>query len=195
MARRVAKVRGLRRADAAKAYLLLEAGPVVLVTTAHEGRANVMTVAFHMVIQHAPPLLGCVIGPWDHSYRALEATGECVIAIPTVDLARKVVDIGNCSGDGVDKFERFSLTPVRGGEVAAPLIRECVANIECRVADCSLVGRYSLWVLEAVAIWVDDERQERRTLHHNGDGTFTVDGRRLDLRERMVLWKQFQVEI
>jgi len=185
----------MREADPSKAYLLLEAGPIVLVTTENKGRANVMTMGFHMMIQHAPPLIGCIIGPWDHSYKALSETKECVIAVPTVDLAKTVVDIGNCSGDGEDKFERFHLTKAKAKKVSAPLITECLANIECRVADDSLADKYNLWILEAVAISVDDERKERRTLHHNGDGTFTVDGRKIDLRERMVLWKDFQVEL
>jgi flavin reductase (DIM6/NTAB) family NADH-FMN oxidoreductase RutF len=186
---------GLQRVDASKAYLLMEAGPVVLVTTAHEGRQNVMTMGFHMIVQHAPPLIGGIIGPWDHSYAALRETGECVIAVPTVDLAETVVDIGNCSGSDTDKFARFKLTPQPAEQVAAPLIAECLANIECRVADTALVGKYNLFLFEAVAIWLDRDRKERRTLHHNGDGTFTVDGKTLDLRERMTLWKSFQVAL
>lgn len=182
----------MKQLPASKAYRLLEAGPIVLVTTAQDGRPNVMTMGFHMVVQHDPPLIGCVIGPWDHSHAALRATGECVIAIPTVDLARKVVDIGNCSGAEVDKFAKFRLTPKPAKEVGAPLIAECLANIECRVADTTLADRYNLFVLQAVRIWTDPDRKERRTLHHNGDGTFTVDGRTIDLKERMVLWKQFQ---
>jgi len=115
-----------------------------------------------------------------------------VIAIPTVDLARKVVDIGNCSGETIDKFAKFKLTPLPASEVEAPLIAECVANIECRVADRALVNKYSLFILEAVRIWTDPTRKERRTLHHNGDGTFTVDGRTINLQDRMAMWKQFQ---
>ncbi len=182
----------MKEIPAHKAYRLLEAGPIVLVTTSHKGRPNVMTMGFHMMVQHAPPLIGCIIGPWDHSYKALRATGECVIAVPTVDLAAKVVDIGNRSGREVDKFEAFRLTPVPAKEVAAPLISECLANIECRVVDTALVKKYSLFILEAVRIWTDPKRKERRTLHHQGDGTFTVDGRTLNLQKRMVLWKQFQ---
>ncbi|QAY95594.1 flavin reductase [Methylovirgula ligni] len=178
-----------------KAYRLLEAGPIVLVTTRHDSIPNIMTMGFHMMIQHAPPLIGCIIGPWDHSYKALRETGECVIAVPTVDLARKVVKIGNCSGAETDKFKKFRLTPLPAAEVGAPLVAECLANIECRVADTSLVGKYNLFVLEAVAIWIDRTRKERRTLHHNGDGTFTADGRVLDLKDLMVQWKQFQVPL
>jgi flavin reductase (DIM6/NTAB) family NADH-FMN oxidoreductase RutF len=185
----------MEQIDPGKAYLLLESGPVVLVTTRDGDRANIMTMGFHMVMQHAPPLIGCIVGPWDYSYKALKETGECVIAVPTVDLARKVVEIGNCSGAETDKFARFKLTPKKASKVGAPLIGECLANIECRVADESLAGKYSFFVLEAVAISIDRARKERRLLHHNGDGTFTVDGRKLDLKDLMVQWKQFQVPL
>ena len=185
----------MERIDPGKAYLLLESGPIVMVTTRKGGKANIMTMGFHMMVQHAPPLIGCIIGPWDYSYRALKETGECVIALPTVDLARKVVKIGNCSGAETDKFAKFKLTPEPAAEVGAPLIAECLANIECRVADTSLAGTYNLFILEAVAIWLDRERKERRLLHHNGDGTFTIDGRKLDLKDLMVQWKQFQVDL
>lgn len=175
-----------------RAYRLLESGPVVLVATrGRDGRANLMTLGFHMMVRH-PSLIGVVIGPWDHSWQALADTGECVLAVPTVDLAEQVVDIGNCSGRSVDKFERFGLTPRKASQVAAPLVAECLANIECRVTDTTLVDSYDLWLLEAVAVWTDPDRAERRTLHHNGDGTFTVDGELLNLQEKMVLWKQFQ---
>ncbi|MGP8051098.1 MAG: flavin reductase family protein [Desulfobaccales bacterium] len=174
-----------------KAYCLIEPGPVVLVTTAQAGRANVMTMSWHMVMDFVPPRIGCIIGPWDYSFTALSATRECVIAIPTVDLASQVVDIGNCSGREVDKFKAFGLTPLPAQEVAAPLLAECLANLECRVADASLVSKYNLFILEAVKVWIDPQRRERRTIHANGDGTFVVDGRTIDLKEKMVKWQAY----
>ncbi len=182
----------MQQLPASKAYRLLESGPVVMVATAQAGRPNLMTMGFHMVVRHSPPRIGCVIGPWDYSYQALRQTGECVIAIPAVDLAETVIDIGNCSGDEVDKFARFGLTALPASRVSAPLVGECLANIECRVADDRMVDDYDLFILEAVAIWVDEGRSERRTFHHRGDGTFIVDGEILNLQDRMVLWKQFQ---
>jgi flavin reductase (DIM6/NTAB) family NADH-FMN oxidoreductase RutF len=182
----------MQQMPADKVYRLLEPGPIVLVTTVRDGRPNIMTMGFHMVVQHTPPLIGCIIGPWDYSYRALRESGECVIAIPTADLAQTVVDIGNCSGEAIDKFERFALTARPAEAVAAPLIAECLANIECRVADDTLVDKYNLFILEAVRIWIDPDRAERRTLHHQGDGSFAVDGPILDLRERMVKWRDLQ---
>jgi flavin reductase (DIM6/NTAB) family NADH-FMN oxidoreductase RutF len=175
-----------------RVYRLLEPGPVVLVTTVDDGRPNIMTMSYHMVIQDGvPPLVGCIIGPWNHSFRALRATGECVIAVPTVDLATKVVEIGNCSGADLDKFDASGLTPLPAGKVKPPLIAECLANLECRVKDASLVDTYNLFVLEVVEAWIDPERRERRVIHHRGDGTFVVDGETLDLRNRMVKWPTY----
>ena len=171
-----------------KAFQLIEPGPVVLVTTAHKGKANIMTMTWHMVMDFTPQI-GCIIGPWDFSFTALKATKECVLAIPTVDIAGKVVDIGNCSGRDVDKFEKFGLTPMPAEVVKAPLIKECLANLECRVVDTRMVNRYSMFVLEGVKAWIDPERKERRTFHAVGDGTFIVDGRKLDLKKRMVKWQ------
>lgn len=168
----------------------MEPGPIVLVSTARKGKANLMTMGFHMMIQHEPPLLGVIIGPWDHSFKALKKTKECVIAIPGADLAEKVVDIGNCSGDEVDKFTRFRLTPMPAEKVEPPLVKECLANLECNVVDTKLVKKYGLFILEVVRAWENPRRKEQRTLHHIGDGKFKVSGRTLDHSDRMVKFER-----
>src|SRR5450631_4208185 len=119
----------------AKVYQLLEPGPVVLLTTARNGRANVMTMSWHMMVEFEPPLVACVVSSANYSFAALRATGECVIALPARKLASKVVKVGNSSGRDIDKFTAFGLTPLPAESVAAPLIAECFANIECNVVD------------------------------------------------------------
>jgi hypothetical protein len=49
------------------------------------------------------------------------------------------------------------------------------------VAD--VVEKHHIVVLEGVAEYIDASRKETRTLHAVGDGTFVVDGRRIDRRE------------
>ena len=172
----------MRQLKCSRAFTLLEPGPVVLVTT-HDGkRNNVMTISWTMVVDFTP-VFAITTGAWNHSFAALRKTKECVIAIPTVDLLDTVVGIGTCSGIDTDKFARFRLTPVRGRIVEAPLIKECLANIECKVID--IVGKHNIVVLEGVAAYEDRTRKERRTIHAVGDGTFIVDGRRLDRRKMM----------
>ena len=167
----------------AKAFMLLEPGPVILVTTADGGQPNIMTISWHMVLDFTPRF-ALVTGPWNYSYRALVKTRECVLALPTVDLAQTVVRIGACSGADTDKFQEFGLTARKAKSVQAPLIRECLANVECRVAE--HIKRHNIFVLDAVRAWVDDRRKERRTIHARGDGTFIVDGRTVDYRRLML---------
>jgi flavin reductase (DIM6/NTAB) family NADH-FMN oxidoreductase RutF len=169
----------------AKVYQLLEPGPVVLLTTARKGRANVMTMSWHMMVEFEPPLVACVVSAADYSFAALRATRECVIAIPSVKLAPKVVAAGNCSGRDVEKFGRIGLTPAPASRVAPPLVAECFANLECKVADTRLVNRYNLFVLEVLKAWTDPAQKNPKTIHHRGYGRFAVDGEMIELRSRM----------
>jgi flavin reductase (DIM6/NTAB) family NADH-FMN oxidoreductase RutF len=166
-----------------KAFQLIEPGPVVLVTTVSGRKKNIMTISWHMVMDFTPRI-AMVTGPWNYSFAALMKSKECVIAIPTVDLSAKVVGIGACSGSDTDKFAMFALTPVKAKSVKAPLIAECLANIECRVVD--HIRKHSIIVLDAVNAWIDAERKERRTFHARGDGTFAVDGRTINYRKLML---------
>ncbi|NWG85905.1 MAG: flavin reductase family protein [Hydrogenophilaceae bacterium] len=172
----------MREMELGKAFTLMEPGPVVLVTT-HDGKKhNIMTISWTMVLDFTPAFAICT-GAWNYSFAALRKHRECVIAIPTVDLLDEVVGIGTCSGADTDKFAQFGLTPEPGKIVKAPLIKECLANIECRVVD--MVGKHNLIVLEGVAAYKNTARKEKRTLHAVGDGTFIVDGDKLDRRKMM----------
>ena len=168
-----------------KVYQLLEPGPVVLLSTARKGRANVMTMSWHMMVEFEPPLVACVVSEANFSFAALRATGECVIAIPAHRLAAKVVAIGNASGRDVDKFARFGLTALRAARVGAPLIGECFANLECRVRETRLVAQYNLFILEVLTAWIDPAQKRPKTIHHQGYGTFVVDGRTIRLKSKM----------
>ena len=138
-----------------------------------------------MMVEFEPPLVACVVSNGDYSFAALRATKECVIAIPALQLASKVVEVGNCSGRDVDKFERFGLTPIPAQRVAPPLVAECFANFECEVADSRLVNKYNLFVLEVVKAWIDPAQRNPKTIHHHGNGRFAVDGKMIKLKSKM----------
>ena len=172
----------MRQLKLSKAFTLMESGPVVLVTTNDGKSNNIMTISWTMVMDFTP-LFAITTGAWNHSFAALKKNKECVIAIPTVDMLDKVVGIGTCSGADTDKFAVFKLTPVHSKMVRPPLIKECIANIECRVID--IIKKHNIVVLEAVAAYVDTARKEKRMFHAVGDGTFIVDGRKLDRKKMM----------
>jgi flavin reductase (DIM6/NTAB) family NADH-FMN oxidoreductase RutF len=172
----------MKRLKISKAFTLMESGPVVLVTTNDGNKDNVMTISWTMVLDFTP-VFAMTTGEWNYSFAALRKTRECVISIPTVDMLDKVVGIGTCSGADTDKFAEFKLTPEKARKVRAPLIRECLANIECNVVD--IVKKHNIVVLEGVAAYFDASRKEKRTVHAVGDGTFIVDGRRLSRKKMM----------
>ena len=165
-------------------YRLLEPGPVVLLATARNGRANAMTLSWQTMMEFEPPLVGCIVSDRNQTFGTLRETRECTLNVPTVELARAVVGCGNASGRDVDKFAKFGLTAVASAKVGAPRIEECYANLECRIADARMVAKYGLFVLEVVAAWIDRGVRQPRTLHHAGRGVFVVDGEVLRLRSR-----------
>jgi flavin reductase (DIM6/NTAB) family NADH-FMN oxidoreductase RutF len=172
----------MHQLELSKAFTLMESGPVVLVTTHDGNKDNIMTISWTMVMDFTP-IFAITTGEWNHSFAALRKRRECVIAIPTVDLLDKVVGIGTCSGADTDKFAKFKLTPVPAKHVAPPLIKECLANMECKVID--IVKKHNIVVLEVVAAYLDTTRKEKRMVHAVGDGTFIVDGRRIDRKKMM----------
>ena len=162
----------------------LEPGPIVLVSSAWQGKFNIMTMGWHMMMQFTPALFGCYIWDGNHSFEMLRRSKECVINVPTSDLVNEVVGIGNCTGVHIDKFKKFGLTPVAGEKVGAPLIKECYANFECRLADASLISKYGLFIWEVVKAHVPTSPKYPETLHYRGEGVFMVSGRSISLREK-----------
>ncbi len=165
----------------AKAYQLLEPGPVVMVTTQDKNKPNIMTLSWQTMIDFEPPILALVMSENNYSFTALKKTKECVINIPTVELARQIVGVGNCSGAQVDKFKKFQLTPLPATHVAAPLIEECYAHLECKVVDMKMAKKYNIFIMEGLKAWITPSKKRPLTLHHNGNGVFTVDGKVIKL--------------
>jgi len=166
-------------------YTLLEPGPVVLLSTAFKGRPNVMAMSWHMMVDFDPPLVGCVISDRNYTFEAVRRTKECVLNIPTLEIAEKAVACGNVSGAKTDKFAKFGLTQEKASKVKAPLVRECYASLECRLADARLAGKYGLFIFRVVKAWADTSVKAPKTLHHRGGEAFMVAGRTIRLKSKM----------
>jgi flavin reductase (DIM6/NTAB) family NADH-FMN oxidoreductase RutF len=182
-------VRGIKMEKKAlplsEVYHLLEPGPVVLITTAYKEQPNIMTMSWHTMMEFEPPILGCVISEKNYTFNFLKTTKECVINIPTVDLAEKVVGCGNTTGRNLDKFKTFQLTTKPASRVQAPVIDECFANLECKVIDMKMVPQYNFFILEVIHAWIDRTIKNPQTLHHQGNGVFMVSGKTMNLPSKM----------
>ena len=164
-----------------EAYSLLEPGPVVLLTTAYKDQPNIMTMSLYTMMAYEKPILGCVIGENNYTFNFLKATKECVINIPTIELAEQVLGCGNTSGRNIDKFKTFQFVPELSTGVNVPLIDVCFANLECKVIDMKMVPQYHFFILEVIHARVDTSLEHPQTLHHKGKGVFMVAGKTIEL--------------
>jgi len=162
----------------------LEPGPVVMVSSAHRGERDIMTMGWHMMLGFEPALVGCFVWDENHSFSLIRRSKECVINIPTFDMIDAVIGVGNTHGGNVDKFEKFGLTALEASKVDAPLIAECYANYECKLVDGSQINRYSLFIFEVVKAHVAKSPRYPTTVHYRGDGVFMVSGRNVSYRSR-----------
>jgi flavin reductase (DIM6/NTAB) family NADH-FMN oxidoreductase RutF len=138
----------------------------------HAAKRALPLANVYSLLDFNPPLVGCAVSQNDFSFKALNATRQCVLNIPTAELAEQVVGCGNTTGAQVDKFAQFGLRVTPASEVDAPLIDACFASLECRVTDTRLRNRYNFFVLQVVKAWVRPAMPAPRTLHHLGYGLF-----------------------
>jgi flavin reductase (DIM6/NTAB) family NADH-FMN oxidoreductase RutF len=162
----------------------LEPGPIVLVSCAHKGEQNIMTLGWHIMLGFDPALVGCYIWDENYSYSLIRRSKECVINVPTFDLVNTVIEVGNHHAPDVHKFEKYGLTAAQATKVGAPLIAECFANFECRLADTSQVNHYGLFIFEVVKEHVATSPRYPKTIHYRGAGVFMVSGKNVSYRSR-----------
>lgn len=170
-----------------QAYKLLNHGPVTLVSSAHQGRRNVMAASWAMPLDFSPPKVAVVIDKGAHTRGLVEGAGEFVLGIPGKALAGAVVAVGSCSGRDGDKFARLGLATAPAEKVGAPLVEGCAAWLECRVQpQPENERRHDLFIARVEAAWADPDifsdgrwhfpDEARRTLHYVAGGQFFVTG-------------------
>lgn len=162
----------------------IEPGPIVLVSSAWEGRRDIMTMGWHTMMEFSPALVGCIISEANHSFGLITGSHECVINLPTIDIMDEVIGIGNTSGADLDKFDHFNLTAGKATKVKAPLIEECYANFECRLADDSLIEKYNFFIWEVVNARAALSPKHPATMHYTGEGVFMIAGKTVSRRRK-----------
>jgi len=165
-------------------HRLLGAGPVVLLTSHHRDRDNVMPAAWVTPLSKDPPLLGVAIHRQAFTHELIWRSEQFAINVPGRPLMEAVAKLGTISGRDVeDKLTWASLTSEEPSQIDAPLVRECLAWIECHVVNAVEVGDHTLFVGQAVAAKAEQEafdetwllkEEELRPLHHLGGKNYGV---------------------
>lgn len=170
----------------AHAYRLINHGPTVLVTARHGDKENVMTASWQMPLSFRPPLVGVAIGHGRFTHGLILKGKEFVINIPHSWMIKEVWCCGSSSGRDTDKFNACGLKTLKARKVSAPLIEECIGNIECRLYSHFDAGDHTIFVGEVVAASVREgmfdeylrvDLDQAKTIHHLGGRTFCFPGK------------------
>lgn len=178
--------------ELSKSYRLLNHGPTVLVSSAHQGVANVMAAAWSMPLDFSPPKICVVIDRSTLTRELIEASGEFALNIPSRALAGATLAVGSKSGRDGDKFAEFGLGSFAAEKIAAPLLAGCVGWLECRVVpEPHIQAQYDLFIGEVVAAWADPQvfkdghwlfaEGSSRSIHYIAGGNFFETGEAFEI--------------
>jgi flavin reductase (DIM6/NTAB) family NADH-FMN oxidoreductase RutF len=164
------------------AYRLLHPMHTVLVSCAgRNGKPNIITLAWAMPTSINPPLVAISVAPKRHSYRLIEETKEFVVNIPTMDILDETLFCGRTSGKNHDKFKETGLTKSRSRKVKPPIIKECVAHLECKLHSQFTTGDHTIFVGKIVEAYADKEvftekydLKKARMIFHLGANDFAT---------------------
>ncbi|RLI78047.1 flavin reductase family protein [Archaeoglobales archaeon] len=124
-------------------------------------KPNAMTADWVTPLSFRPTLLGVSIGHTRYTKKLIEKEKDFVVAVPTLELLKDVWVAGTVSGVKVNKAEEMSVTFVESKKVKAPSIKECQANLECKVVNEVDVGDHTFFVGEIVNVSYGDAFKEK----------------------------------
>lgn len=165
-----------------RANRIINSGQVILVSSAFEKRANIITLAWSMPLSHKPPLMAISITKKRFSYDLIKKSGEFAVNIPGIDLFDEMYYCGTHSGRDVDKFKETDLTAVRANKLThTPLIKECIGHLECRLNYEKEAGDHVLIIGDIVHASAEKELfdikwkvDKAKLIYHLGDKFFTT---------------------
>jgi flavin reductase (DIM6/NTAB) family NADH-FMN oxidoreductase RutF len=164
------------------AYRLLHPMHTVLVScVGKNGKPNVLPLAWAMPTSRDPALVAISVGLNRYSHGLIKETGEFVINLPTVDIVKETLACGRTSGRFHDKFSETGLTPLPARKVKAPIVKECVAHLECKVHSQFKTGDHTIFVGKIVEAYADEgvftdkyDVEKARMLFHLGGNIFAT---------------------
>ena len=170
------------RVNLSSTYRLLHPRLVVLVSCVDEaGKANVITLAWSMPVSINPPIVAISIAPKRYSHQLIEKTEEFVVNVPTMGIVRETLFCGRRSGKTYDKFKETRLTPLPAKMVQPPIIKECVAHLECKLHQQITVGDHTLFIGRVLTAYADDgvfdnkfDLKRVKPIYHMGGDDFVT---------------------
>jgi len=172
-------------------HRLLTPGSVVVISVGDGQQDNLFTIAWNMALRKTPPMAAILTGKRHYSYPFLEKTGEFGINIFQAEMAPAVLGCGKVSGhDLEDKFATLGLQRTPAEHIKAPLVREAIATLECRISHVYDMGASALVMAQILQAQADpryfhdgdwDFSGDLQLLHHLGGNRFAISERAVEI--------------
>lgn len=122
---------------------------VILVTSRHE-TDNVMTCSWHMPVSFKPELYAVAIGKTRHTLKIIEKSNVFAVNFISEDMEDIAVNVGRNSGFRKDKFAMFKIDKEECERIDCPVIKGCLAHLECKVINKLEAGDHVIILGEVV---------------------------------------------
>ena len=135
---------------------LLAPVPPALISSGTLENPNVMTAAWTGIVCSDPAMTYVSLRPSRYSHEIISKSGEFVINVPNLPLAKAVDFCGVKSGRNTDKFQACGITAAPSSKIKAPQVKEAPISLECKVRSITHYGTHDMFLADIVAVNVDD---------------------------------------
>ena len=145
---------------------LLAPVPPALISCAHGGKDNLITIAWTGIINSEPAKTYISVRPSRYSYELIKQSGEFCINMPSSHIVRSIDFCGVKSGRELDKFAACKLTRQKATQVSCPMVAESPVSIECKVTDIVPLGTHDMFIADIVAVNIDERYIDEKGKFH-----------------------------
>lgn len=118
---------------------------VVFISTAHEGKKDIMT-ATAMFVSEKEPLLVISVAKGHLTESLITQSGKFTIVLAGADQEKLAMQVGSAKGEDTDKFERFAIKASPGAAGTALVPEGAAAWMACEVESTREIKGYQLFM-------------------------------------------------
>jgi flavin reductase (DIM6/NTAB) family NADH-FMN oxidoreductase RutF len=118
---------------------------IYVLTTFHEAQINAMIASWVSQLSYKPPLVTAAVHPSRYSHELIEQSGS--FALHTVSKGQTGF-LTRFKGD--DPGAKFAGIKWTRGKTGCPILKECIAYLECTVKAAYRPGNHTLFIGEVV---------------------------------------------
>jgi len=139
--------------------------PIAIVTGSYDGKMSGFIASWITQVSFIPPLIMVAINPKHYSYELITRSDAFAVNLLRTDQIDLVDWFGKRSGKQVAKFES---TSYELGKTGSPLLKDCLACIECNIMWAKEAGDHVIVVgkiVDAIVKSDGETLQESRSMY------------------------------